>query len=174
MGKGKGGRCYDICSHRNTKPPNDRNRIRKVFHTDSEEEALFVEETLIKFYGRKSEGGILQNISAGGIGGNTREGMTHTQETKDKISLAHKGKKLSSKTIEKQRIVQSGKPQTQEKRDKCSAAGKKARGIPKTRGKHSKHSKPCIIGGVRYDSQTIAAKELGISQSQVSRIVNKV
>lgn len=37
------------------------------------------------------------NIAEGGTGGATRRGLKHTAETKQKISLAHKGKTLSDK-----------------------------------------------------------------------------
>ena len=65
VGKGQGKRCFQN-GGRNCRKPTDPQRIRKVFQSDDEDKVLEVERTLIHFYGRKCEGGILQNISEGG------------------------------------------------------------------------------------------------------------
>lgn len=65
VGKGSGNRCYSN-NGRHAPRPRNIERIRKVFHTDNENEALEVEKTLINFYGRRCEGGILYNILESG------------------------------------------------------------------------------------------------------------
>jgi group I intron endonuclease len=48
----------------------------------------------------------------------------HTEETKRKIGLAHKGKKKSAETIEKHRIAITGVPMSRKARRNMSKAGK--------------------------------------------------
>ncbi len=63
----------------------------KVLHTfDNEEEQLAKEVELIEFYGRLNDGGILYNTAHGGIG---LVGYKHTEETRNKMSLAKMGNK---------------------------------------------------------------------------------
>ena len=59
VGKGTGSRCF--VQHKRVGKPRDKERIRKVFTTNCEEEAVEVEATLIKFYGRIQDGGVLLN-----------------------------------------------------------------------------------------------------------------
>ena len=89
VGKGSGKRCYEE-GGRQVKRPKDKDRIRKVFHTDSEKEALAVERTLIKFYGRKVDGGILHNISEGGNQPPSHKGVKKTEAHKKLIGEASK------------------------------------------------------------------------------------
>lgn len=84
VGKGSGPRATQK-GGRNCNPP-PAHRIRKVFHTDSEEEALLVEATLIKFYGRKCEGGILLNKQEGGKQPPSHKGRKWPEERKQKLS----------------------------------------------------------------------------------------
>lgn len=81
-----------------------------------EQDAFRHEEYMIAVFGRKDIGtGILRNRSnggeksrAGGIG-NFRTGSKHREDTKRKIGLAHRGKKVSSETREKLRQINKGK-----------------------------------------------------------------
>lgn len=69
VGKGIGRRCYNphIRGGGNFTPPKDRIIIVKKF--EDEEESYCFEKWLISFYGRKSDGGILINITEGGKDG---------------------------------------------------------------------------------------------------------
>jgi hypothetical protein len=120
IGKGKNGRAY--VKNRRTKPPKDRNRIIFLKKNLSEDEALKHEKYMIDVLGRKDLGtGILHNRTDGGEGtfrrvisdeerekmrqreiGNKRSlGLIHTEETKQKISAANKGRRLSEEQKEK-------------------------------------------------------------------------
>lgn len=82
----------------------------------SEQDAFKHEIYMISIFGRKDmKTGILQNHSDGGEKsraggkGNFREGTKHSEETKRKIGLAHKGKRVSAETREKLRQANEGK-----------------------------------------------------------------
>ena len=108
IGKGSG---YRINSKQRTfhLPPKER-RV-KLAENLSEEEAYALEAELIKKYGRIDEGtGILRNMSAGGKGPPSpkgrvpwNKGKKHTEETKQKLREAHKGKPKSPEHIQKLR-----------------------------------------------------------------------
>ena len=67
---GKGSRKRHLDSHgRCCARPQDKSRIVKVKEGLTEEESYELEKTLIKFWGRKLDGGILMNIQTGGDGG---------------------------------------------------------------------------------------------------------
>jgi hypothetical protein len=66
IGKGSGKRCYD--GHgKNCTPPKDTSKIIIIKDNLSEDDAFELEKVLIKFWGRKCDGGILLNICPGGI-----------------------------------------------------------------------------------------------------------
>jgi hypothetical protein len=102
IGKGKGGRAYDNNDHikHGIYLPEDDSRI-VILHTNLEEsQALDIETTLIKQYGRKDLGtGILYNKTDGGVNPvlpgklNGMWGKTLTDEHRMKISLAKRGTK---------------------------------------------------------------------------------
>jgi hypothetical protein len=86
----------------------------------------------------------LTNITLGGDGGNTWEGRKHSQESKDKIGLANKGKKHTSniernKRLKSKRVVQ------------YSLDGKKIR---------------------LFSSVTNAAKVTGCSKTNIAKMAN--
>ena len=84
IGKGCGFRAYE--KNRAYKPK-DKSRIRIIKENISEQEAWDLEIELIAKYGRQDLGtGILKNKTNGGEGGSKSE------ESKRKISMAHKGK----------------------------------------------------------------------------------
>ena len=68
--------------------PSDSTRRVKLKEGLTEEDALALEVTLIKFWGRKSEGGVLYNLTEGGEGAS---GYIHTEESREKISASCKG-----------------------------------------------------------------------------------
>ena len=83
IGKGSGFRAYAKRSYK----PNDKSRINIIKNGLSEKEAFDLEIELIAKYGRKDLGtGILKNKTVGG------EGYSLSDETKQKLSAAGKGK----------------------------------------------------------------------------------
>lgn len=84
IGKGTGFRAYE--KNRAYKP-NDKSRIRIIKENMTEQEAWDYEIELIAKYGRQDLGtGILKNKTNGGEGG------AKSEETKQKLSKANKGK----------------------------------------------------------------------------------
>lgn len=90
-----------------SKNSHKRNVIRKILESgkqidyeiaefaSDEDRAFDLEMELIAFYGRKSQGGILCNMTDGGegnCGGDGIRGQHHSEEAKRKMSEAHKGK----------------------------------------------------------------------------------
>ena len=120
VGKGSGNRIHHS-RHNVQLPPRDRRIYLKQHLT--EDEAFKHEIYMIAVYGRKDVGtGILRNFADGGVGGATGyvhdvherrkrsdrminnkiwEGRKHTQDAKDKVSKARKGKKLTDKHVSK-------------------------------------------------------------------------
>ena len=91
IGKGTGRRAYHV--HDNVSiPPKDRILILK--NNLTEEEAFNHEMYMIFLFGKKSEGGILENINDGGKYNTPPSwiGKKHTEESKKKISKSVSGK----------------------------------------------------------------------------------
>lgn len=83
VGKGCGYRCYKKHS---VPVPKDRSRIIKIKENLSEKESLGLEETLIRFWGRKDIGtGVLHNLTEGGEGVSGVVPYNRTEETKQKL-----------------------------------------------------------------------------------------
>ena len=88
IGKGKGNRAYRR-NKTDIKPPKDKSRILILKQNLTEEEALKHEKYMIAVYGRIDLGtGILHNRTNGGEG---CSGVVRSEETKRKMSDAHKG-----------------------------------------------------------------------------------
>ena len=88
IGKGKERRIYS--TNRRFKPPKDKTRIIFLKQNLTEEEAFKHEKYMIAVLGRKDLGtGILHNRTDGGEGAS---GAVKSNETKEKISKANKGK----------------------------------------------------------------------------------
>ena len=105
IGKGMHNRAYS--SHRRENGlellPKDKSKIKIIKENLTENEAHILEIKLIKLYGRKDLGtGILRNMTDGGEGATGRI-YRHSDDTKNKISNALKGKKknLLVKNIKK-------------------------------------------------------------------------
>lgn len=87
----------------------------------SKEQALYFENKYIRFFGRKINGtGCLINITEG-LG---RLNISHSEETKKKISEKHKGKIVSISTKHNMRRGQLGKQRTEEHRKNISLSSK--------------------------------------------------
>jgi hypothetical protein len=94
VGKGCGRRIH--FRHANVDlPPIERRIIIKDGLTNNE--AKFLEKELIIKYGRKLEGGILDNIKINQWACYT--GWKHSEQTKQKISLANTGKKRTAEQL---------------------------------------------------------------------------
>jgi hypothetical protein len=90
IGKGKGNRVYKK-RNKGVKPPKDKSRIIFLKQNLTEEDAFKHEIYMIVVLGRIDLGtGILHNRTYGGEGAS---GFIHSEETKIKLSEAHKGEK---------------------------------------------------------------------------------
>ncbi len=101
IGKGKGSRAY-AKHHRSNGTnllPKNKNQIKVIAHSLLEQEAYFLEQCLIKIYGRKDLGtGILRNRADGGEG---RTGpITYREESKKIRTEKMSGDKNPSKRPE--------------------------------------------------------------------------
>lgn len=145
VGKGKGKRCSEK-GGRNCNLP-ARERIRKVAENLSEDDALELEALLIKFYGRKCDGGILQNISEGYDKPPSALGRQWSPERRQEASERAKRDKVH--------LVMAGKG-----------------GAPK--GNHNRRAPvPVVLDGVSYPSQSAAAEALGVSRTTIINWTNK-
>ena len=130
IGKGKNGR-HKIAIHLGKYGSNPflQNKIRKVgidnikihfLHKDlTEKDAFSWEEYWIKYIGRRDKKeGTLCNLTDGGEGSS---GHTHSKETKQKMSKAHRNKKLSVKTRQKISKANKGCAVPNERRQKISS-----------------------------------------------------
>jgi hypothetical protein len=122
IGKGKGNRAWDKGS-RKTPPPTDSSRILILKKGLSEQDAFRHEIYMIFVFGRKNVGtGILLNFTDGGEG---LTGGIHSEETREKIGSAHRGKFVTAETrhrISKANALRS--PISDSTRKKLSEAAK--------------------------------------------------
>ena len=89
IGKGTGRRAYKV--HDNVSVP-PKNRIIILKRNLSEKDAYRHETYMISVFGRKSDGGILLNVSDGGGDPPCWTGKKHKEISKQKISAAVSGK----------------------------------------------------------------------------------
>jgi len=120
IGKGRGRRIYSTA--RKIKPPKDKSRIIFLKTNLTEAEAFKHEIYMIAILGRKDLGtGILRNLTNGGDGAS---GAVISEEHKEKISLANRGRIKSEEGIRKIGEAHKGVPLTEEHKKKISEAQK--------------------------------------------------
>jgi hypothetical protein len=120
IGKGKENRIYS--KQKNIKPPKDKSRIIFLKQNLTEEEAFKHEKYMIAVFGRKDLGtGILLNRTDGGEGSS---GCIPSEETKQKLSEANKGRTVSKETRKKISEARKGKTHSEEHKRKLSEANK--------------------------------------------------
>jgi len=138
IGKGSGARAWTKGSNEVGKPT-DMSKIIVVESNLSNIGAFALERRLIRWYGRIDQNtGILRNQTNGGDGGNgARPGNILSEETKAKISIAHRGKKRQPMSEEsKKKLSESMKgknlnrKQSQEEKTKRSITLKGRQGKP--------------------------------------------
>ena len=96
VGKGKGYRAY--VKHGKVLPP-PKERIIIVKNFDDEDESYKFEEWLIEVYGRKCEGGILNNTSVGG-----RNRNSQYRETEAEFKARKRQQQLKFKEANEEKI----------------------------------------------------------------------
>jgi hypothetical protein len=138
IGKGSGARAWTKGSNEVGKPT-DMSKIIVVESNLSSIGAFALERRLIRWYGRIDQNtGILRNQTNGGDGGNgARPGNILSEETKAKISIAHKGKtrqpmseQSKKKLSESMKGKNLGRKMSQEEKTKRSTALKGRQGRP--------------------------------------------
>ena len=120
IGKGEKDRIYS--TNRKINKPKDISRIIFLKQNLTEAEAFRHEIYMIAVFGRIDLGtGILYNMTDGGEGSS---GRIHSEETKKKLSEAHKGKTLSEKHKKKLSEVRKGRIFSEEHKRKLSESKK--------------------------------------------------
>ena len=177
IGKGHGNRAWSGHS-RKTKIPTDFSRILILKKDLTEKEAFRHEIYMISIFGRKNAGtGHLLNFTDGGEG---LSGFKHSEETREKIGKAHRGKfvttetrqriseanalrpPVSQETREKLKIASTGRVYTEESRKKMSDARKGKTLTEKTRKKMSdaRKGKPLSEAAKQKMSETTKGRKL--------------
>ena len=117
IGKGTRYRAWIRNPEDRVKAPKDKSRILILKEFEKEEDAFKHEIYMIAIYGRKSEGGILINICAGGEGTSAPK----SEEHKRKIAESNTGVLRSEETKKRMSIAKSGVAKTSTHKQKISA-----------------------------------------------------
>lgn len=134
IGKGVKSRAWAIHQRKNSRVnlPKDQQRIIIMESNLTDIGALALERFYIRWYGRKSDNGILINITEGGDGvcgakrsdytkkllSELKMGCSVSDETKQKMSLAKIGKAKSEEQKHKMSLAKIGKPISEDHKQK--------------------------------------------------------
>ena len=118
IGKGTRYRAWNRNPEDRVKAPKDKSRILILKKFENEDDAFKHEIYMIAIYGRKSEGGILINICAGGEGTSAPK----SEEHKRKIAESNTGVPRSAKTKKRMSVSASGNPKSLQHRKNIGAA----------------------------------------------------
>ena len=141
IGKGKHNRAYVIHKRKDgvkINPPN-RERIIICEQNLTATGAAAIERRLIRWYGRKIDGGVLVNMTMGGDGGGVL-GHTMSIEQREKLRQINLGKKKSPESIEKTASKNRGKKRSDETRQRISES-QKGKVIPDDQRQKMRESK---------------------------------
>ena len=117
IGKGTRYRAWIRNPKDRVKAPKDKSRILILKKFEKEEDAFKHEIYMIAIYGRKSEGGILINLCAGGEGASAPKSEEHRR----KIAESNTGVLRSEETKKRMSIAKSGVAKTSAHKQKISA-----------------------------------------------------
>ena len=163
IGKGTGDRIYS--TNRRNNPPKDKSRIIFLKQNLTEEEAFRHEIYMIAVFGRKDlETGILRNKTYGGDG---ISGYVFSEETKKKLSEAHKGKTHSEKSRRNMSESQKGKTFSEETKRKLSEAKKGKTHSEETKRKLSEAKKGKTFS--EEHKRKLSESQKGKSRSEESK-----
>ena len=100
IGKGKDRRAYQVHRRKDGVRINPPSKERIVFCETglTNVGAYAIERRLIRWYGKKIDGGLLTNLQDGGNGGGSI-GFKWSKEEKERMSIQRKGKKLGPNSI---------------------------------------------------------------------------
>lgn len=129
IGKGTRYRAWNRNPEDRVKAPKDKSRILILKKFENEDDAFKHEIYMIAVYKRKSEGGILINITAGGEGTSAPK----TEEHKRKIAQSNTGVLRSTETKRRMSVSASGKSKLPQHKQNISATLKGKPWSPKRR-----------------------------------------
>lgn len=173
------------------------NYLIEILHTNLNwDEACEIERELIKFYGRKIDGGVLCNITLGGDGSN---GLIHTEKTKKilkkkstgnkncvgfkhneitrfNMSQSHIGKKIPMEVRKKISESHMGREGRQSDKENIKKAHIKNKGRIQSDEEKVKRAKKLYkrieVNGVKYDSIKEYIEITNMNRSKVWRCLN--
>lgn len=148
IGKGSGTRAFYRNKHEPKAPP--RHRISIIKDEMSEKDAFALEEKLILMWGRKEDGGILNNVSTGGNQPPKHCGEK-SKEWMDALTNAQRERR-------RRELKRGGHP-------KCHNSGVKNNNFA---------GKSVVYDGVVYPSITAAAKAQGVPRTTMGTWVEHI
>jgi hypothetical protein len=157
VGKGKGKRAF-VVKRRGAPRPKDSSYIAFIQEGLTEQEALSLEQYCIALYGRVDNGtGCLRNLTDGGEG---VSGMSFSDETKARLSVAHTGKSMPQETKNKISATLNGISRSKETRAKMSKARER-----------NKYKLLSPLGQIYYTTNLSAfAREHGLQVANLSAV----
>jgi len=180
IGKGSGSRAWNKGSKEVGKPT-DPSRIIIIESNLTSVGAFAIERRLIRWYGRiDQKTGILRNQTNGGDGGRgAQPGNSLSDETKRKISIAHKGKKRNPMSEESKRKLSDsmkgknlGKKLSEERKKQISIALKKRKRNPLSEETKQK-IRESISGKLRGPMSDQHKKKISMALKGKSRLLSR-